>query len=130
MIHLHNNSIKLAILESIVCVAQSSPVFSLEQASSQRYSTQSTTSTNTSKHPKLKRIGKAAAIGVLTGGLSGIVLGGSILAHAVVGAGARAGIASVKEYKAEKKKHHHQHDAQTAHTVPGKKQENSSEKKL
>ncbi len=128
MIYLHKHSIKLAILQTIVCLAQLSSAFPLEQASSHHNSPQSTTTAEERKHQRHKKIARAAALGVLTGGLFGVVLGGSILAHAIVGAGTHAGIASIKEHRAAKKQH--QHDAQAAHTTPANKQKKSSEKAL
>src|SRR5437763_15649212 len=55
------------------------------------------------RHPKLRRAAKAAGIGALTGGLGTVFLGGSMVTHAVVGAGIHAGVSGAQDSKILKK---------------------------
>lgn len=63
------------------------------------------------KHPRLRKFAKIAAIGALTGGVGGLILGGSVLTHAAVGAGVRTGIEAARE-------HHHPRKARAAQQEP------------
>lgn len=51
------------------------------------------------KHPKARKFSKIAALGAVTGGLGGLVLGGGIVGHAIAGAGIHTGIAAVRDRK-------------------------------
>jgi len=51
------------------------------------------------KHPVLRKVAIAAAIGAATGGVGGLILGGSIATHAAAGAGIHAGVTAVRNSK-------------------------------
>lgn len=58
------------------------------------------------RHAKLKRLAKIATLGALTGGLFGVVIGGSVAGHAVMGAATRTGIEVVHPGRFFKKHKH------------------------
>lgn len=59
-----------------------------------------------SRHPKLRRVMKGAGVGIVTGGIGGIILGGSAMSGAVAGAGRGAAFTAAKEKFLKKKKTH------------------------
>ncbi len=57
-------------------------------------------------HPRLRKYAKVAAIGALTGGVGGLILGGSLVTHAIAGAGTRTAITTLREKHKQRKKDH------------------------
>jgi hypothetical protein len=56
-----------------------------------------------SRHPRWRRVVKGAGLGIVTGGIGGVVLGGSAMSGAVAGAGRGAAISGAKEQLKKKK---------------------------
>jgi len=50
-----------------------------------------------SRHPKIRRVVKGAGLGIVTGGIGGVVLGGSAMSGAVAGAGRGAAFSAAKD---------------------------------
>ncbi|GEM_PF-2961973 len=65
-------------------------------------------SSSSGRHPKLRKFARVAAIGALTGGIGGLILGGSLATHALVGAGVRTGVTAVHDgIKSHRQKKRH-----------------------
>ena len=51
-----------------------------------------------SAHPKLKKYAEVGAVGALTGGIGGVILGSGMVAGAATGAGTHMGFHAIKDW--------------------------------